>query len=431
VKHVIGWMKSNVAIVALSSVIIVSLPVAFVGSSMWNSRIRTARENEARKALTDLESARVSYVLPSALPGGQSVTLVLDAPNQRATEFFREHRKKLLEQVQQIVKVANDLNSQGHTPLVEGMFPRPASRLKALEMAEALVGKPGRPSAYKQLLDSINAGRPAPATDLERALRDHRDQVIETVRATAVGRDGLTPQEEEKLTKELAALRLGFYQQRAQQISVYATEAALPPEVPTSIPPEPPPVERCFMWQADFWLISDLFRAVDNANTIDGQRVSVDRGVVKRVEQIRLDPLLPRNSGSDPNMGGGFGEQASAPVNPITLRGGGPTNPLFDVRNAKIRVVVDSARLPQLINAISRTNFMTVIGLEFADVDVWADLEQGYYYGNDHVVRATLDVETVWLRSWTTRLMPPQIRAALTGSEGDPLEGGTGGPGGG
>jgi hypothetical protein len=419
VKKVVGWMKSNVPIVALSAVIIVSLPVAFVGSTMWNKRIRTARENEARKAMQDLDSARISYVHPAALPGGENVTLVLDGPNPRATEYFREARKKLESQVGRVVVVANEVNSQGHTVLVEGLFPKPTDRLKTYEMAEVLVGKGERPSAYKALFERINAGRPAPAARLSEALQSHREQTLERVRATS-GRDQLTPQEEETLSKELAAIRLGYYQQQAQAISVYATEAALPREVPTSIPPQPPTVEDCFVWQADFWLVSDLLRAVDNANTLEGSRATVDRSVVKRVEEITLSPLMPRQQ-QDPS--GGAGEPAAAPVNPITGRSGGPTNPLFDIRNAKIRVVVDSARLPQFINAISRTNFMTVIGLEFEDVDMWAELDQGFFYGNDHVVRATLDVETVWLRSWTTRYMPPTTRLTLTGSEGEPETG--------
>jgi hypothetical protein len=237
-----------------------------------------------------------------------------------------------------------------------------------------------------------------------------------------MGRNEMTEDEAAQLARDLASLRLGYYQGRAQEISVYAGLDVLPPEVPRSVPLDPPTVETCFHWQFDFWTIADLLKAVDNANTVDGQRTTVDRSVVKRIERITLQPLVPERR-QDPS---GYGEQPVVAVNPITGRSGGPDNPHYDVRNARMTLIVSSARLPDLVNAIARTNFMTVIGLQFEEVDIWPDLEQGYYYGLDHVIRATLDIETVWLRDWTAPLMPPRIRGALTGSEAEPDFGGAG-----
>jgi hypothetical protein len=149
VKSVIAWMKANVAIVALSAVIVVTLPAAFAGSSMWNKRIRTTREAEANKAMTDLGALRTSYVIPSPLPGRPAITLPLEAPNSVATEYFKEHRRMLEEQIGRVVEVARDVNARNHRPLVDDLFPTPANRLKSLEMAEVLVGRDGKPSAYQ------------------------------------------------------------------------------------------------------------------------------------------------------------------------------------------------------------------------------------------------------------------------------------------
>jgi hypothetical protein len=97
---------------------------------------------------------------------------------------------------------------------------------------------------------------------------------------------------------------------------------------------------------------------------------------------------------------------------------------LDDVRHATMSLIVASSKLPALVDAISSTNFMTVIGLDFSEADAWTDLERGFYYGPDHVVKATVDVETIWLRSWTEPLMPQAVKDTLTGAaataEGSP-----------
>jgi hypothetical protein len=158
-------------------------------------------------------------------------------------------------------------------------------------------------------------------------------------------------------------------------------------------------------------VIEYLLKAVDTANRSGERRTGVPDSVVKRIESISLSPLdVP-----DPNAASSGAP--SAPTS-ITGRQSGGGNGLYDIRNAKMSVIVSSAKLPQFFDAISRTNFMSVTGLYVEDVDEWAELENGYYYGSEHVVRAVVDIETVWLRSWMSPLMPPDIRNLLVGAQG-------------
>ena len=76
-------------------------------------------------------------------------------------------------------------------------------------------------------------------------------------------------------------------------------------------------------------------------------------------------------------------------------------------------LVVSSARLLDLLDAIESTGFMEVLDLDLAEVDVLGDLDGGYYYGPEHVVRVRLDVETIWLRSWTAQYTPKIVREIL------------------
>jgi hypothetical protein len=118
--------------------------------------------------------------------------------------------------------------------------------------------------------------------------------------------------------------------------------------------------------------------------------------------------------------GAGAAPQAAVPgmmpLDPgrsITGRYGGDGNTLYDVRRARLTVIVSSARLQEFLEAIPRTNFMTVTDLDLAEVKAWDDLKKGYYYGPEHVVKATVDVESVWLRSWVAPYMPSRLKAAF------------------
>lgn len=93
---------------------------------------------------------------------------------------------------------------------------------------------------------------------------------------------------------------------------------------------------------------------------------------------------------------------------------GRQSNPLFDVWHARVTVLVDSQRLPELFNALSEVNFMTVLRISvIRDVDEYEALQQGFVYGQDDVVEAELVIETVWLRQWTAQFMPNAIKSHL------------------
>lgn len=80
---------------------------------------------------------------------------------------------------------------------------------------------------------------------------------------------------------------------------------------------------------------------------------------------------------------------------------GRKSNLLYDVRYAEMQLLVDSRMIPKLFNAINQTNFMTIIGVGMEDVDEYSAFASGYFYGETvDVVKLTLRVETIWLKSW-------------------------------
>jgi hypothetical protein len=89
------------------------------------------------------------------------------------------------------------------------------------------------------------------------------------------------------------------------------------------------------------------------------------------------------------------------------------TNPLYDVRHVWIHMVVDFKQLPVFFNSLSDSNFMSVLYVRSTDIDEYEHLQSGFVYGNGDCVEVEILVETIWLRDWTSKYMPPKVRTAL------------------
>lgn len=276
----------------------------------------------------------------------------------------------------------------------------------------------------------------------------------------------VTPQQRDELSAQLVERRLAEYRRGADVVSFYGSPGVLydgaeastrglggsrgsrgaaASTIPSVMPDNPPSLTEAYLWQWDFWVVEDLLRAVVRANAdATGDPLPASAAVVKRIESIRLDAYPMRKpvdpaaaAGGDPFSSGGGptgfpggmsvgGETGGSPKLTLTNRksGDGP----YDLRHATMTVVVSSARLPKFLSAIKATNLMTVTDLDVEEVDVWRDLAEGYFYGEEHVVRATVRVESVWLREWTKQFMPQDVRTAL-GIPDDPKPGSGGGEG--
>ena len=248
--------------------------------------------------------------------------------------------------------------------------------------------------------------------------------------ADAAGKVGTAQAEE--LNKSLISRRLGEYIGQSNALTFYCSTNAFvsggtkaPPggrsgsnammensEIPASVPrvssiDEP----MVFNWLWDYWVISDVLDAVSLTNT-DPQSgaMAVPSAPIKSVERIRISQL---KLAEETTPGASSRNTGAEPKQSLTGRIGGVPGSAYDIRTIEVVIVAASKDLPKFIDALGKTNYMTVIDLDIDDVDVWNDLEQGFYYGEDHVVRARVQIESVWLRSWMVPLMPDQVKQAL------------------
>lgn len=436
-SNIIGWIKGNLLIVISIVLIVLLLPAGWYFSNGWNQSIKEKATSAFNTEKRNLDSkSRVTYALPAVLEGEAAITDTR-APNPEVTAFFVEQKKIREQQVKEVVERGVALNKRDHGALVDGLLPKAEDerslRRLGLEMAEQIAGTRDEPqlSVYSRLLRRLNAGRPTDPESLAATLREHKER--EQERYEASNPDGrMTAAQEEQLERGLIAKRLGEYKGRAEALTFYASPNAIytdPNEPFSQVPAVPPPPSMItepmvFNWNWDYWVISDVLEAVSSANTNAASgAMSVPSAPVKRVERVRVS-RMPEPAAPDANPSGRFGTNPNAGANASQLapsytgNTGGVPDSGIDIRTVELQIVASSKDLPRFFDALAKTNYMTVIDVDLYEVDVWADLKQGYYYGPDHVVRAVLTIETVWLRSWTKDYMPDAVRTVL----GVPLE---------
>lgn len=433
-KGVLGWIKGNLLIVISTVVIVVSLPLGWFFSSGWNKKIQEQQEKAGNQAYNQVRGATVNYVIPSHDPDLPSWS-ESRAPNAAMTEYVRGVRETRDAQAREIVTEIEEFNRDGHAVLAEGLLPVPVSRSQETRLKYEFLQKMGgdsrlgREPIYVGLLDSVNAGTPPEPVRMATTLQDIQARESERILAET-GQSTLTQEQTEELRKVLMERRVAEVQRRAKEISVYAnlgsfSREGFGPET-SPIPPlsrqerqdsgvtDAPTLAEVFEWNFDYWIVSDLFEAIDRANTQNGVRANVEHAVVKRVDGVSVKSLPIKSEEKDTNTFDTPEPAASeGGLNPAVSHTGRTSNSAYDVVHAKMSVVVDANRIPELIRAIAQTNLMTVLDLDVTEVDVWGDLRQGYYYGSEPVVRADLLIETVWLRSWTEPLMPASVKTGL------------------
>lgn len=453
-KPALAWAKQHWLIVLFVAIVVISLPAGWWFSRDWNAKIKERQEKAARGELTKVDGSKVTYSLPALEPGTQPVSFTTE-PNDNLTAWFKQKKDELLAQAREVVRRAEDFNRgagpeaaalgrREHRPLVDGVFPavRGGDSARAMfDFEDALLGKRGRPDPYVALITRAQAGESADPVRLADVLADLEVRETQKIKGT-IPRE-LTLEEREKVAQTLLERRLAEYQTRAQEISFYASPSIFPAAGPSGTSQSFRPTEGdlnilsrggddirlafFFIYQWDLWFADDLLTAARLANTgADGRPTGVERSVVKRLERIAIAKPDGTYSGSggerdvDPLTGQPATLQPASPglvpVDPrvsysgrVSLNG----NKVYDVRRATVTAIVSSARLPEFLAAIERTNFMTVTDVDATPVSVYDDLRDGYYYGPEHVVRATIEVESVWLRSWTAPLMPRDLKERL------------------
>ena len=459
---VIQWIKSHLLVV-ICSVVIIAAPVAsyIVSSGM----VEEARQDLADNAsgARDLKKHR-SKSVSLQVPGGEAISLNT-TPNPKLIEAFRQAVEKIAGQSKEIHDAGlahnRDFNgkARGADDLLPGHFPVPRSRRALEEMPfklhEALL------NAYGRMLRTVGAGMPPSPSEVAKGLERDRVGYVNSVRKDSVSE--LDDEELNQMRKALADARLDDYRSAAtgesggDPIRFYADESVL------DIPPSPAgmlPLATMFDWQWQYWITEDVLTAMSEANGDD----DVVNGPMKRLLGLSISPVgaapaagagssggggmggmgtpgmgRPGGGGGAPgrNMGGagaaggagaGVPGGASLPAHPgkaqidptaeartdssVSITGR-VSNAVYDVRTVTCSIVVATRGLPDVLDALSRRNFMSVLDVKVRPADAFEAAQQGFIYGIEPVSTVDLVIETIWFREWTADAMPPDLRDML------------------
>ncbi len=394
---VMKWVKANVFIVVFCAVIVI-VPVLmwFVAGGM-NADVRDEVAKRASLLQNLDRHRRVPFSIENRVKGNQSnsATVVL---NPAQLDRYRVVSQIIRADAEKIREDAVALNRKDRSPLVPDLFPAPPLHEREtlpFKMHDTVV------SAYEAVLQEIQAGSPPAPEEVRENLEAAKERLTNQVLIGEAADEG----DQAWLAEKLADARLSQYADTAASLSIYASLDALgvPGEADVPARAEGRGLMDLFEWQWHYWIVQDILLALHDANEDSS---SILNAPAKHVLAIGVDPATASAAG------------AANPSTEVALNFGSSftgryTNPLYDVRTVTLDLVVDTAKMPQVFDALAQHNFITILRADVRPVDPFEALEQGYFYGAEPTSRLELKLETIWFRQWTVQFMPDELKLAL------------------
>ena len=420
---VLKWVKANIFIVVFCAIIIIVPALMWFVAGRMNADVR---DEVAKRAslIQDLDRhRRVPFSITNPVKGNQSKsdTVVL---NPSLLDRYREVSLIIRADAEQIREDAVALNRKNRSPLVPDLFPSPPAFQREtlpFEMHDSIV------RAYEAVLEEIEAGSPPAADEVRENIESARERLTTQVLVGGLSDEG----DQAWLAEKLADTRLSQYADTAASLRIYASLDALGVPLESDVPAraEGRGLVALFQWQWHYWIVQDILLALNDANKDSS---SILNAPAKHVLSIDVQSSRTRLTGT---ASGGFGMgpggrrsadkgSDSAPAvgaNPSTEVAlnfassltGRSSNPLYDVRVVTLEVVVDTAKMPQVFDALAQQNFITILRADVQPVDPFVALKGGYFYGAEPTSYLTLTLETIWFRQWTAQFMPDELKQAL------------------
>lgn len=442
-NKVMSWAKSNLVIVISIALALIAIPVLFYFGSSWNKSLQEQIRQDVSRSMSQLQGLQVTHEIPAMLPG-QEAWFSTTPPSAAKTDRVAEILEELRAASERGREAILDRNRRGKEPLIGGptreeqLFPEPSNPQTAVRLPTEFVRR--WPVALRELLSVAQAGDAPSQADVAARLESRRERLRNQLLTGRVVQE-LSGEEQAEIRETLGRERLEMYQQHASRLAFYAVPesfGAYAEVVAAAAATTPVSVEQAFEWQWRLWIYQDIVDAIAIVNR-DATRpfVALYESPVKRLVSVRVD------THGDSGSGGGRGGSRDLFGGDVGIDTGGssagysvahtgrlawpndPSNQLYDIRYVTLELVVDSNRLPQIIEAISSVNFMTVIGLDLRPFNPAADLANGFVYASagDATAVATIRLETIWLREWMKQYMPSSVRERLGVVEESSAEG--------
>ena len=324
-------------------------------------------------------------------------------------------------QAQNMLDYATNLNQ--HDLLVQDELPKPTESTRyafANQYAAAIADY----SRWQKILNSTSPPSPAEVQAQKDALFDQikKNKLIydpqgnvdpQSMTNAQAEYDGESPNVQPHMELESA-------QQHQIYLLLPPTANPLPVDSSIKVGSYPSPEQICNS-QIVVWILDDITKAIANANDLYSDPATpggpmqhdILHSAVKAIEGI--DPPQPMISATAVDPAAGV--TSPVPKVPTVSPTGRVCNGRYDVLRFKIRLVVDAAKLPQIVKALEIGQFITVLNVqvnEVVDPAIAASNPQGgFRYGNKPVVRVEIDCEDLLMRTWTDKILPDDMKNGL------------------
>ena len=400
-KKVIALLKAN-----LWSLLTLVLSLGIGGGALvWASGEREKVEStlaERAKVVNQLDGFHRGSL--DVAIAGKNIVSGSGVPTSKLIEDVKTQIEQSNTYAEAFVSDAESFHLRGRKPFNTELFPEPPSSKREV-IPETFHGQMS--AAYGQLRNQIAATNPLGDEELVDTLRARRRMYLG-------GLDDIPEENMDDYRVAMSEQRVSSLRDRAMEGGVYLDDVAL--DFPPFEQTKSYALGELYLWQWDYWIREDILRALTASNRPEG----VFENPVKHIRRIAPDPIPGFQGGSGQSrsgtMGMGMGMSGSASGGADMAGGSGSldqpiakdlsysltgrkSNGVWDIRPVDILMVVETARLPEIIDELTRENFFTVLDVSLTPVDPFAALAEGCYYGSSPVSEVALRLETVWFRS--------------------------------
>ncbi len=447
-KEVIfAFIKKNVlalscGLVAIIAIVLLFYPLGGMLETLQNDAID---HSNAYQALSAYDKARS---FPITDPNQTDPGKLHGFPNTSTIALANEAVKKFAAASDQMLESVSTLNRKGHDPLVPDVLPKNRYDTSPINFG----------GVYKQVLNTDPAvtgvGDAAATPPIS------PDPMLANFKALNLRNDvlnGVLPPTPDQINQAAHALWTNSYEPdiitmngketNLQDLSSrFAVEAARLPQKlkaevakkhkmyveadaftvnPVISSTSGSPLNDIWYAQMQLWIQQDLATAIAEANK---NATNIFDAEVKRLIAIQV-PAAPMYTfppaSAAGGMGGGMGgggianmpatgddKTAIPPIYTVSATGR-YSNGLYDVVRFNLVVDVDSSRVNEFIESLSTGRMITITNQNIFALNADTEAARGYLYGPGTAVRLQLEGEELFMRSWTTKLMPDGIKIAL------------------
>jgi hypothetical protein len=221
-------------------------------------------------------------------------------------------------------------------------------------------------------------------------------------------------------TAEIEGLREKMERETAEKNMVYLDPTAITVNTNLFKNEQTPDTAPVWYAQTAMWVQEDVAKSIADLNK-NSKAKNIIEAPVKHIVTLDVAQGPEQYLRATPPSGSSE-EGAAAPTTPqyTVSPTGRVSGANYDVIKFTLVVKMDAAYVPALLQELGRGKFIAIHKVDVSSVDSQLAREDGFFYGPNPVVQATISGESLLLREWTGKLIPEVVKKDLPGFQAAP-----------